>query len=148
MAAELEGYMKRCGAEALSFDTIVASGYHSAMPHAAPSAKKIEAGDFVTMDYGCKYNGYCSDMTRTVVVGKASEKQKEIYNIVLEAQLTSLAAVQPGKPGPRSTGSPGISSAKPDTATILATDWGTAWACLFMRSPDFPRQAMKSCSRA
>ena len=99
VAAELEGYMKRCGAEALSFDTIVASGYHSAMPHAAPSAKKIEAGDFVTMDYGCKYNGYCSDMTRTVVVGKASEKQKEIYNIVLEAQLTSLAAVQPGKTG-------------------------------------------------
>ena len=98
------------------------------MPHAAPSAKKIEAGDFVTMDYGCKYNGYCSDMTRTVVVGKASEKQKEIYNIVLEAQLTSPA--------------------KPDTATILATDWGTAWACLSMRSPDFPRQAMKSCSRA
>lgn len=98
-AAELEYFMKTHGAENLSFETIVASGVNSSMPHAMPSAKKIEPGDFVTMDFGCVYNGYCSDMTRTVVVGKASEKQKEIYEIVLKAQLAGLAAVKSGVRG-------------------------------------------------
>lgn len=98
-AAELEYFMKTHGAENLSFETIMASGIHSSMPHAMPSHKKIEKGDFVTMDFGCKYHGYCSDMTRTVVVGKANEKQKEIYRIVLEAQLAGLEAVRSGKRG-------------------------------------------------
>ena len=96
IAAKLEYYMRSHGAEGTSFDTIVASGYHSAMPHAVPSEKKLEAGDFVTMDFGCKYHGYCSDMTRTVVIGKASERQKEVYNVVLKAQLTALKGLRPG----------------------------------------------------
>lgn len=98
-AAELEYFMKTHGAENLSFETIIASGVNSAMPHAMPSHKKIEKGDFVTMDFGCVYNGYCSDMTRTVVIGKANEKQKEIYGIVLEAQLAGLDASRSGVRG-------------------------------------------------
>jgi len=99
VAVELESFMKRNGAEALSFDTIVASGYHSAMPHATPSDRKLENGDFVTMDYGCKYKGYCSDMTRTVVIGKASEQQKEIYDVVLKAQMAGLKKIRAGITG-------------------------------------------------
>lgn len=99
IAAELEYFMKRNGASGTSFDTIIASGLHSAMPHAIPSEKKVEEGDFVTMDFGCKYDGYCSDMTRTIVVGKASDKQKEIYSVVLEAQLAALDALKPGVAG-------------------------------------------------
>lgn len=99
VAAELESYMKRNGASGLAFDTIAASGYHSAMPHATPSEKKLEYGDFLTMDYGCKYKGYCADMTRTVVIGKASEQQKEIYQIVLEAQLAALDKIRAGLTG-------------------------------------------------
>lgn len=96
IAAKLEYYMKEAGALGTSFDTIVASGLHSAMPHAIPSARKIEAGDFVTMDFGCLYEGYCSDMTRTIVVGKADEKQKEIYHTVLQAQLAAIDAIRAG----------------------------------------------------
>ena len=99
VAAELEYSMKKNGAVRTSFETIVASGINSAMPHAIPSEKKIESGDFVTMDFGCMIDGYCSDMTRTIVVGKADEKQKEIYNIVLQAQLAALDAVIAGMKG-------------------------------------------------
>lgn len=99
IAAKLEYYMKSHGAQEKSFDTIVASGYHSAMPHAVPSEKVLEKGDFITLDFGCKYQGYCSDMTRTVVLGKASEKQKEVYRIVLEAQKTALANLRAGMTG-------------------------------------------------
>lgn len=99
VAAELEYSMKKNGAVRTSFETIVASGINSAMPHAIPSEKKIEAGDFVTMDFGCMVDGYCSDMTRTIVVGKANEKQKEIYNIVLQAQLAALDVVKAGMKG-------------------------------------------------
>ena len=99
VAAELEYFMKTHGAENLSFETIVASGPNSAMPHAMPSNRKLEKGDFVTMDFGCLYQGYCSDMTRTVVMGKASDKQKEIYSVVLEAQLSALDALKGGVRG-------------------------------------------------
>lgn len=99
VAAELEYYMKTHGAEDISFETIVASGTNSAMPHAMPSNKKIERGDFVTMDFGCRCDGYCSDMTRTVVMGKASDKQREIYRIVLEAQRAGLEACRAGVRG-------------------------------------------------
>ena len=97
VAAELESFMKKAGAENLSFDTIVASGYRSSMPHGAASKKIIEAGDFVTMDFGCIYEGYCSDMTRTVVMGEPSPMQKEIYNTVLRAQNEAISEIQPGK---------------------------------------------------
>lgn len=99
IAAELEYFMKKNGALKTSFDSIIASGIHSSMPHAIPTTKKIEFGDFVTMDFGCMVDGYCSDMTRTIVVGKANEKQKEIYNTVLKAQMESLAAVKAGVKG-------------------------------------------------
>ena len=99
IAAELAYVMQKNGAEGLSFETIVASGVHSSMPHAGVTAKKIEIGDFVTMDFGCRYQGYCSDMTRTVVVGKASKKQKEIYNLVLRAQLAALDFIKAGYKG-------------------------------------------------
>ena len=96
VAAKLEYNMKMLGAEDISFPSIVASGLNSAMPHAMPGPKELGEGDFVTMDFGCKYHGYCSDMTRTVVLGKANEKQKEIYSIVLEAQLECLTLMKPG----------------------------------------------------
>jgi len=93
IALGLEYYMKQNGAEGLSFDTIVASGVRSAMPHGTATDKVLEKGDFITLDFGCKYKGYASDMTRTVVLGKANEKQKEIYEVVLSAQLAALNAL-------------------------------------------------------
>jgi Xaa-Pro aminopeptidase len=90
IAAEMEYYMRKEGAEGTSFDTIVASGFRSALPHGEASEKTIENGEFVTFDFGCKYNGYCSDMTRTIVIGKATEEQKKIYNIVLNAQKYAI----------------------------------------------------------
>ncbi len=99
VAARLEYEMKMNGAEGFSFDSIVASGINSSMPHAVPSEKKLENGDFLTMDFGCIYKGYCSDMTRTVVIGKADSRQKEIYDIVLRAHKVSMAAVKPGMKG-------------------------------------------------
>ncbi len=97
VAANLEFIMKEEGAENLSFETIVASGINSSKPHAAPGTKLIEPGDFVTMDFGCMYKGYCSDMTRTVVIGKANDKQKEIFSIVLEAQKRALEGIKAGE---------------------------------------------------
>ena len=94
--AELEYQMKKHGASGFSFDTIMASGANSSMPHAVPGTKKLETGDFVTMDFGCLYEGYCSDMTRTVVLGRASEKQREIYDTVLRAQEGG-AGCDPGR---------------------------------------------------
>jgi len=99
VAAELEHCMRRLGAEKPAFDTIVASGVRGALPHGIASDKLIEAGDFVTMDFGAVYQGYHSDITRTVCVGKANSKQREIYDIVLNAQKTGLNAVQSGKIG-------------------------------------------------
>lgn len=96
VAAELESAMKRFGAEGFSFDAIVASGTNSALPHAIPSEKVIEEGDFLTMDFGCLYKGYCSDMTRTVVIGKASPEQKKIYETVLKAQTEALKVIHGG----------------------------------------------------
>ena len=65
------------------------------MPHAQPSHRKVQAGDFITMDFGCKYNGYCSDMTRTIALGSASADMKKIYEIVLEAQKRTLDKIHP-----------------------------------------------------
>lgn len=99
IAAHLEFLLKMNGAQGLSFDTIVASGVNSSMPHATPSYKTIEQGDFITMDFGCIYKGYCSDMTRTIVVGKATKKQKDVYSTVLEAQLAALDFLKAGYKG-------------------------------------------------
>ena len=95
IALELEGFMRKAGAEGLAFDSIVASGYRSSMPHGTASQKLIEAGDLVTLDFGANYNGYNSDMTRTVAVGQISEQAHMIYHSVLEAQEAALKAVKP-----------------------------------------------------
>ena len=94
IALEMEFFMRKQGASSLSFDTIVASGKRSQMPHGLASDKVIEAGDLVTMDYGCIYEGYCSDMTRTVAVGSVTEEQKEIYHLVKRAQEAAIEAVR------------------------------------------------------
>lgn len=96
VAARLEFYMRELGADGTSFDTIAASGIHSSMPHAIPTDRVLAEGDFLTMDFGCRVNGYCSDMTRTVVIGCAGERQKEVYDIVLRAQVAGISAVRPG----------------------------------------------------
>ncbi|SMP48528.1 M24 family metallopeptidase [Anoxynatronum buryatiense] len=99
LALELEFYMRQNGADGVSFQFIVASGLRSALPHGIASDKLIEVGDFLTFDYGNLVDGYCSDMTRTVVVGKATDRQKEIYQTVLNAQKAALKAVRPGITG-------------------------------------------------
>ncbi|MEG0641038.1 MAG: Xaa-Pro peptidase family protein [Clostridium sp.] len=96
VATELEGYMKSLGSSGVSFETIVASGKRSSQPHGVASDKIIEDGDFVTLDFGCKYKGYCSDMTRTIVIGKATDLQKKIYNLVLNANEEALKNIRPG----------------------------------------------------
>ena len=93
IALELDFYMLSHGAEAVSFETIAVSGKNSSMPHGVPSDKKIEKGDFITMDFGAMYNGYHSDMTRTVILGEPTEKQREVYETVLKAQKASLAVL-------------------------------------------------------
>ncbi|MBQ6296570.1 MAG: aminopeptidase P family protein [Selenomonadaceae bacterium] len=98
-AAELEYLMRRLGSENAAFTTIVASGWRGSLPHGTATDKKICAGELVTMDFGAIYNGYCSDMTRTICVGKASDEQKKIYNLVLDAQLYGLEIIAAGKGG-------------------------------------------------
>lgn len=96
IALMLEFYMRKNGASGTSFDTIVASGKRSCMPHGVATDKVIGIGDFVTLDFGCRLDGYCSDMTRTLVVGKCSERQREIYDTVLRAQKAALDMIAPG----------------------------------------------------
>ncbi len=96
LAARLTYLMLHYGAENMSFDPIVVSGINSSKPHGVPTEKPVAAGDFVTMDFGCIYNGYCSDMTRTVVVGHAAEEMERVYSTVLDAQLAGIAAARAG----------------------------------------------------
>jgi len=96
IAIELEYTIRRLGAEGIGFDTIVASGVRSSMPHGVASDKVIEPGDLVTMDFGAVYRGYHSDITRTVVVDQVSPRQEELYAIVLEAQQRAIEAVKAG----------------------------------------------------
>ena len=99
IAARLQYLMVSAGAEKLSFDTIVASGPNSSMPHAVPTERKIQKGDFITIDFGCVYGGYCSDMTRTFAIGEVSDEMRRVYNIVLEAQKAGIAAARAGISG-------------------------------------------------
>lgn len=99
VAIELEIAMRRLGAERIAFDIISASGARSSLPHGRASDKVIQSGDFLTLDFGAVYNGYCCDITRTFVVGQPSKEQERIYGIVLEAQRAALAAVKPGVMG-------------------------------------------------
>ncbi|HBG16050.1 MAG TPA: Xaa-Pro dipeptidase [Firmicutes bacterium] len=99
IAALFEYVQRKMGAEGTSFRTIVASGPRSALPHGVASERKLEEGDLVVLDGGALYAGYCSDFTRTIVVGQASSRQRELYNLVLEAQETALTEMRPGMTG-------------------------------------------------
>ncbi|MDR2957601.1 MAG: Xaa-Pro peptidase family protein [Coriobacteriales bacterium] len=96
VAVELEFFIRRIGSEDVSFSAIIGSGPNSAIPHAIPGKRQLERGDFVVMDFGAKLDDYRSDMTRTVVIGSASEYQREIYATVLTAQLAALVMISPG----------------------------------------------------
>lgn len=96
IAAEIEIFCLRQGVDGMAFDTIVASGPNSSKPHAVPGERRIRRGDFITMDFGCKVGGYCSDMTRTVAVGQVSARQRDGYETVLTAQLAALNAIHGG----------------------------------------------------
>ena len=95
VAVELEYAMRKNGASAFAFDTISVSGDASALPHGTPRNVKLRDG-FLTMDFGAKFDGYCSDMTRTIVIGKADTEIKKVYNTVLSAQLAALDYLKEG----------------------------------------------------
>lgn len=96
IAAEIEYTMKKLGASGPSFETIVAAGPHSAWAHAKPGSKRLKSGDLVVLDQGAILRSYCSDMTRTVFVGKAPKRVRKLYGAVLEAQQAAKAAISPG----------------------------------------------------
>ncbi len=93
---EIEYYMRKNGAQGVAFDTICVAGANGSLPHGVPSESKIKQGDFITMDFGAKYKGYCSDMTRTVALGEPSEEQRRVYDVVLKAHLAGIAAAKTG----------------------------------------------------
>jgi Xaa-Pro aminopeptidase len=95
VAAEIEYRFKRRGSTNPFYETIVASGKRSALPHGVASGKRIHKGDLVTLDMGATYDGYTADLTRTVVMGKANKRQKKVYNIVLKAQKQALSKIKP-----------------------------------------------------
>ncbi len=99
LAARLTYLMLVYGAENMSFDPVVVSGANSSKPHGVPCEKEIAEGDFITMDFGCIVNGYCSDMTRTVAVGYATDEMAAVYHTVLRAQKAGIAALHPGVTG-------------------------------------------------
>ena len=99
LQAELIYCLYKNGSEGLAFDPIVVSGPNTSLPHGVAGERVIQAGDFVTMDFGAIYGGYCADMTRTVAVGCATEEMKTVYNTVLQAQLAGLAVSKAGVPG-------------------------------------------------
>lgn len=96
VALELEYYMRLNGADGIAFDTICVSGAKSSLPHGVPSDVRLTQNSFITMDFGAKFNGYCADMTRTVVLGKADEKMTQVYSTVLEAQRRALEKIRSG----------------------------------------------------
>jgi Xaa-Pro aminopeptidase len=96
VAAEISYFHRKLGAEADSFEPIVASGIRGALPHARASEKVIQKGEMVTLDFGCRYHGYHSDLTRTVAVGRPSAEMKKVYRIVLDAQQKAVDAAQKG----------------------------------------------------
>ena len=97
--AELVYRTLRHGSEGNAFDPIVVSGPNTSLPHGVPGERVIQKGDFVTMDFGCLKEGYCSDMTRTIAVGEATEEMRNVYHIVLQAQLAGIAVARAGIPG-------------------------------------------------
>jgi Xaa-Pro aminopeptidase len=104
LAARLDFLLRVRSTDVPPFKTIVASGERGSLPHATPTGKAIRKGDLVTMDFGASVEGYCSDITRTVVMGKASDKQREVYQTVLEAQLRAEAGIKAGVKGSEADG--------------------------------------------
>lgn len=98
-ALELEFFMRRAGADGVSFDFVVVSGKNTSRPHGVPTDKPLENGDFVTMDFGALYRGYHADMTRTVAIGGVSPEQRRVYDTVLQAQLAALDTLRAGISG-------------------------------------------------
>ncbi|NTW29098.1 MAG: aminopeptidase P family protein [Coriobacteriia bacterium] len=96
IALELEFFMRKQGSDGVAFAPIVASGPNSAKPHAAITDRAFTQGDFVVMDFGARIDGYCADMTRTVVIGRATDRHREIYEAVLAANIVGIAAVKAG----------------------------------------------------
>ena len=136
IAARLQYRMLHLGASDMSFDPIVVSGANGSLPHGVPSEKTIQDGEFVTMDFGCVYRGYCSDMTRTVALGEPSEEMKKVYYTVLEAQKAGIAAAKAGCGAATSTTQRPRSSRTPATESTSATASDTAWALRSTRSPN------------
>ncbi len=99
IAARLVYSMLRLGAQKTSFDPIVASGPNGSKPHAVPGPQQVQKGEFITMDFGCIYEGYCSDMTRTVALGQIDDDKRRVYETVLAAQKAGIAASRAGVPG-------------------------------------------------
>ena len=99
LCAELIYCLYKNGAEGLSFAPIVVSGPNTSMPHGVPGERKLQAGDFITMDFGVVYKDYCSDMTRTVALGYATDEMKQVYETVLKAQLAGIAVTKAGVTG-------------------------------------------------
>lgn len=96
LADKIEKFLLSKGGEGLSFPTICVSGVNSNQPHGEPTDKKLENGDFLTMDFGTIIDGYCGDMTRTVAIGSINEEQKKVYDTVLRSQIAGLKAVRSG----------------------------------------------------
>ena len=99
LAAELLYCLLKNGGEGLAFDPIVVSGPNTSLPHGDPGERVLQEGDFITLDFGAMYHGYCADMTRTVALGYATEEMKKVYDTVLKAQLAGIAASKAGVPG-------------------------------------------------
>ena len=96
IALMMESFIRQNGGDGLAFDTILVSGENTSLPHGEPGTRRIQNGDFITMDFGAKVGGYCTDMTRTVAFGSVTEQMEKVYNIVLQAQLAGCAAVKAG----------------------------------------------------
>lgn len=96
VADEIERFLYDNGAEGLAFDTISVSGARTCLPHGEPTDKRIEKGEFVTLDFGAVIDGYCGDMTRTIAIGSVSDEMRRVYEIVLEAQLAAIEFIKAG----------------------------------------------------
>lgn len=99
IALELECWMRKNGSDGVAFTSIVAGGPNSALPHATPGDRPVSDGDFIVVDFGARVRGYCSDMTRTVVMGTATDRHREIYDTVLAANRAGIAACRAGVAG-------------------------------------------------
>ncbi len=96
LTLEIEHFVRRNGGDKMAFETISVAGANTSLPHGVPGDYKVQPGDFITMDFGAKYRGYCSDMTRTVALGDVSDKQRAIHALVLKAHLAGIKAAKPG----------------------------------------------------